>query len=116
MYVNERIIMTTNRTQEPCQCTTIRANQNKTTWRQYESRSEASWFLASFMLMKQLLEHTKPFLFNLINWVVMWVNWTIGVIIRCNCYDLSEDDMVAGIASTENNDCYYHFLRWAGKP
>lgn len=58
------------------------------------------------MLMKQLLEHTKPFLFNLINWVVMWVNWTIGEIIRCNWYDLSEDDMVTGIASTENNGSY----------
>ena len=44
---------------------TVRENQNKTAYEQYEQRSEASSFLPHCMLVKQLLEHTKPILIEL---------------------------------------------------
>ena len=43
---------------------TIRENQNKTAWEQYEHRSEASSFRPSCMSVKQL-GHTKPTLIEL---------------------------------------------------
>ena len=49
-FLNERIIVTTN----ICWYMTIRENQNKTAYEQYEQRSEASSFLPSCMLVKQL--------------------------------------------------------------
>jgi hypothetical protein len=78
LYVNERIIMLTNRTPTASHYAVIKAKSSRTT--QGQHHSESSWFLLSFTLIKQIPGHMKTCLYNLTKWLMMQQSWIIGVI------------------------------------